>query len=255
MVRAVLIDTHCHLDQYADPFAIVRSLDSVALMMVAVTTTPSAFGRLRHRFGGERHLRLALGIHPLHAGMLPDFEWRLFNHYLPETKYVGEVGLDFSPQGSGSRVEQEQAFRRVLQAATGHNKVLSIHSRRAEARVLDLLNEFDAEPAIFHWYSGSLGVLDHIIEVGHYCSLNPAMVRSEHGRQIIDRVPRSRVLVETDGPYVRIGNRPATPADANIVYQYLAKRWAQSTTTVVDHIYSNFIALLEGVKKPGSLDA
>jgi TatD DNase family protein len=244
MARAILLDTHCHLDQYADPHAVVRSLDRVAMVMVAVTASPSAFGHLRRRFEGERHLRFALGVHPLHAAELPEIEWQLFNRYLPETKYIGEVGLDFSPQGIGSRTEQEQAFCRILQALVGRNKVLSIHSRRAEARVLDLLSEFNAKPAIFHWYSGPLGVLDRILNVGHYCSFNPAMVRSEPGQQVIAQVPKSHVLVETDGPYVMVGGRPVLPTDVNIVYQYLAKKWAQPVTAVVDQVYSNFMNLM-----------
>src|SRR5581483_48855 len=157
---------------------------------------------------------------------------------------VGEVGLDFSPEGVSSRSEQERAFRRVLQAVAGSNKVLSIHSRRAESTVLDLLREFKARPAIFHWYSGPLGVLDRILEAGHFCSVNPAMVRSAHGQKIIGRLPKARVLVETDGPYVKIGGRPATPIDIDLVYQYLSEHWSQPISQVVEQVYSNYLTLL-----------
>ena len=70
------------------------------------------------------------------------------------------------------------------------------------------------------------------------------MVSSEHGQKVIERVLRSQVLVETDGPYVRIGGRPALPTDIDIVYRYLARSWAQPVTKVVDQVFNNFMALL-----------
>lgn len=244
MAKPIFIDTHCHIDQYEKPLAVIRSLDSSAIVAVAMTTSPSAFIILRRRFADERHLRFALGLHPLHAAALPESEWALFARYLTETRYIGEVGLDFSSQGMSSRTGQERAFRRVLQAVAGSNKVLSIHSRRAEVSVLDLLHEFKARSAVFHWYSGPLGVLDRILEAGHYCSVNPAMIRSVHGQKVIERLPKTRVLVETDGPYVKIGGRPATPKDVELVYQYLSERWGQSIPQVVEQVYSNFLTLL-----------
>ncbi len=244
MTKPVFIDTHCHIDHYEDPLTIIRSLDTTAIMVIAVTTSPSAFVHLRRRFADERHLRFALGVHPLHAATLVESEWAIFNRCLAETRYVGEVGLDFSPQGISSRTGQERAFRRVLQAVAGSDKVLSIHSRRAEATVLELLLEFKARPAVFHWYSGPLGVLDQVLRAGHYCSLNPAMVRSAHGQKVIGRLPKERVLVETDGPYVKIGGRPATPKDIDLVYRYLSEHWGQSLSQVIEQVYSNFQALL-----------
>ncbi len=49
------------------------------------------------------------------------------------------------------------------------------------------------------------------------------MVSSERGQKVIERVLRSQILVETDGPYVRIGGRPALPTDVDIVYRHLAR--------------------------------
>ena len=100
MAKVALLDTHCHIDQYEKPLAVIRSLDTTAILAVAVTTSPSAFALLHRRFAGERHLRFALGVHPLHAAALPESEWRLFDRYLAETRYVGEVGLD----GEGNRL-------------------------------------------------------------------------------------------------------------------------------------------------------
>lgn len=244
MVQTLLVDTHCHLDQYPDPRAVIQALDASNIVVVAVTTTPSAFQHLRQRFAGERRLRFALGIHPLHAGVLPDSEWQLFHHYLEETSYIGEVGLDFSPEGIGSRDIQEKTFRQVLQAVAGRGKLLSIHSRRAEAATLDLLVEYYPGPAIFHWYSGPLGVLNSVLKAGHYCSINPAMVRSKNGQRIIEQIPTTRILLETDGPYVSVGSRPVLPTDIELVCKYLSGVWKEEVPVVLEQIAHNFRTLL-----------
>jgi TatD DNase family protein len=242
MTHAVLIDTHCHIDHYPHPHAIIRTLDQTNIIAIAVTNSPSAFLQWQPHIAHERHLRLALGAHPLEA-TLSEHDWYLFQHSLNHTRYISEVGLDFSPATRQTREDQVEAFRRVLSMVAGKDKILSVHSRRAEAVVLQLLHEYAVEPVIFHWYSGPLKLLDQLLETKHYCSFNPAMIHSAHGQTILARVPKERVLVETDGPYVRIGQRPATPLDAQLVYTYLARSWKQPLSAVVDHVYNNFVTL------------
>ncbi len=57
MPKVALLDTHCHIDQYERPDAVIRSLDATAIITIAGTASPSDFVLLRRRFAGERHLR------------------------------------------------------------------------------------------------------------------------------------------------------------------------------------------------------
>lgn len=242
---AFLLDTHCHIDQYQDPEEVVRSLESNGVMAIAMTNAPSAFEPLRRRFSGERRLRYALGAHPLHVAAFPEFEWRLFQELLKETTYVGEIGLDFSQEGLATRIDQEQAFRRILRMVEGQGKVLSIHSRRAETRTLEMLDEHHAAAVILHWYSGPLGGLAHALEAGYFCSFNPAMVASASGRRVIERVPPDRALLETDGPFVRVKGRTSVPSDVVMVCRYLAALWKVDVSEVVDQTSRNFMGLVK----------
>jgi TatD DNase family protein len=203
---------------------------------------------MRRTFEGYPNVRFALGAHPLNAGRLTPGEWAIFYRSLPDTSYVGEVGLDFSQEGVGTRVLQEHMFRRVLEGVAGTGKVLTVHSRRAEAAVLELLTEYRVERAIFHWYSGSLGVLERVIESRHFLSFNPAMTLSKGGPRVIERVPAERALVETDGPYVSLQGRPVTPSDVGMVYAYLVKMWQRSLEEVAAQILGNFRLLTGGAE-------
>lgn len=240
----MLVDTHCHLGEYPDPAQIVRVAESSRMVVIAVTPNPAAFRLLSTRFVKHPHVRIAVGVHPLHAAQLSADDWTLFEQCLKETTYVGEVGLDFSEQGRNSRAQQETAFARVLEMSR-RGKLLTVHSRAAEATVLKLLEHGEVGPVVFHWYSGSMPVLRRLIDRGDYCSFNTRMITSRHGREIIAAVPMKRALLESDGPFVRMANdRPATPGDLNLVVKYLSQVWNRDLISTTKQLEDNFKELL-----------
>jgi TatD DNase family protein len=174
-------------------------------------------------------------------------ERQLFRESLSSSSFVGEVGLDFSQEGKATKIEQVKSFRFVAELLATHRKLASLHSRRAESAVLETLSEFSSPPAIFHWYSGPVGVLDQALARGDYFSVNPAMTRSENGRKIIGRIPPERLLTETDGPYVRVGSEAAKPWDVRHVEDFLAGLWSIPHVDIRTRIWNNFQDLLKGV--------
>jgi len=87
---------------------------------------------------------------------------------LPKVDFVGEIGLDFSNEGLSTKAEQLAAFRTIVKALAETNKFVTLHSRGEADTVLDVLEEFGVNNAVFHWYSGALSVLDRAIERGFY---------------------------------------------------------------------------------------
>jgi TatD DNase family protein len=242
-----LLDSHCHLDRYTDAQGIAEEAGRRGVFTIAVTNLPSHFKAGLPHVGRLPRVRLALGLHPLaahdHERELPAFE-----QYFSATSFIGEVGLDLSKEGKDTESRQLQSFRQIVSMLAASPRIVSLHSRGAEAEVLGVLSEFGVTGAIFHWYSGSLNVLDQLIESGHLVSVNPAMTRSSKGRAIIQRVPCDRVLTETDGPYVRMGGSPAHPWDVVAVETHLAKAWNMPCADVRAKVWSNFLGLLANVR-------
>ena len=54
--------------------------------------------------------------------------------------------------------------------------------------------------AVFHWYSGSLDILDNIIEDGYFISATSALAYSPHHQTAIESASLERILIETDYP-------------------------------------------------------
>lgn len=242
-----MIDAHCHVDAYPDPLQTAMYIEQRRTVTIAVTNSPTAFQQAYSHVRGFRFLRLAVGLHPL-LGNLHPRERSHFRACLSQTSYVGEVGLDFSYQGLSSKTEQLKSFRFVLESVRKEPKFMSIHSRQAETVTLDLLEEFQGQNAVFHWFGGSLSHLERLLRLGCACSVNAAMLRSRKGRAIVENLPTNRVVTETDGPFAKIDGRAANPGEVGVVVQFLADLWRVSVPEVNALLWTNLLSLVPGSK-------
>ena len=210
------------------------------IITIGMTNLPSHFQMGVNHVRRYKHIRLALGLHPLRAKEHAK-EYSKFRQYIDETSYIGEVGLDFSREGFSTKDVQIKSFKFVLDCIRTKNKILSLHSRRAEKETLEMLIEKGIENAIFHWYSGSLNVLRNIANSGFFFSINSAMIQSDNGRKIIAEIPKELILTETDFPYIEND-------DITSIYVWLSKLWNTTTKDVELTIDANFQRLIRRIK-------
>lgn len=196
----MIIDTHCHFDMMPNPEAYINEREKAGEIVIGMTNLPSHFAMGASHVRQYKHIRLALGLHPLLAAENKN-EVNAFKRYIEKTSYIGEIGLDFSKEGFSTKDSQIDILRELLTAIRDKRKIVSVHSRRAEKELLALLCEYEISNVIFHWYSGPVNLIPAILERGYYFSVNEAMCYSQKGRQIIDAIPRDRLLTETDAPY------------------------------------------------------
>lgn len=244
-----MIDTHCHLDQYKDPLLIAQRADQLGVLTIGVTHLPSAFEIEFPLTRRLRNIRIALGLHPLLVEQ-HDEQRADFRKFASQTAFIGEVGLDYSKEGRSSQKKQLDSFRFVLETVTSlkTKKFITVHSRQAESDVLSCLRDFDISGVIMHWYSGPLGLMEQALANGHFFSVNPAMVVSEKGRNIISRIPQDRMLTETDGPYTSVNNRQVLPQDVNVVLRHLQQLWKIPLEEVERIISRNFMKIINEAK-------
>lgn len=236
-------DTHYHLDHAADPDRVVEDLERERIFCIAVTIRPGDFPLTQALTKGRRYVRPALGYHPMHVtGAAEPLEE--FKTFLPETRYIGEVGLDYTPDAEASPATQRRVFSSIIEScATNATRILTVHSRRAAADVVTAVEGFPGK-VILHWFSGSLSVLEQAMEAGCYFSINPAMLKSARGREIISRIPDTRLLTETDGPFVHWRGREAEPRDVTDVVRSVAALRGYGGEAVARRIFENFTAVL-----------
>lgn len=241
-MNARYVDAHCHVDRYPSPPDVLAEAAAAGVVVVAVTELPSQFQRLSLQLGRRPLVRLALGIHPLRVRDAGPAELALFNRLLDETDYVGEVGLDGSHHGRDSLPAQRNVLEHLLGQPRLHRKVLTVHSRGAEAEVIDRLAAANVTAAL-HWYSGALKHIESALDAGLWFSINPAMTRSTSGQKIIAAVPKERVVTETDGPWTKTGGRPCRPADVAGLVTDLAARWREDPADARQRVLDNMAAM------------
>lgn len=242
-----MIDTHCHIDLYPKPIDILDACEKEGFPILSMTNLPSHFEKGYPFFQNKVKVRQALGMHPLYAEHHKK-EFPKFLKNLSRTSYIGEVGLDFSLEGISTKQLQVEIFEKILNTIASQKKILSIHSRRAEKEVLELLKKYKIRNAIFHWYSGGLNLIDEIVQSGYYFSINPAMIKSASGKKIIDKIPQNLVLTETDGPFIIENNLPIKPGRVDSVITYFSNEWKLNEDEVQKIIRSNFNNVLSQIK-------
>lgn len=242
-----LVDFHCHLDLYPDHAAAVREADAAGVFTLAVTTTPRAWPRNQELASRTKHVRAALGLHPQLVAEC-EGEIELWELYLPEARYVGEVGLDAGPRFFKSFDAQKRVFKRVLQCcAQAGGKIVTVHSIRAVKAVLDLVEEHlppERGKIVLHWFTGTKSEAKRALELGCYFSVNAGMLNNDRHAAMLQAIPLDRMLTETDGPFTRTHDRPSRPGDVADVVEVLARLHGFPAENLADHFRGNLRSLL-----------
>ena len=243
MKHKFLHDTHFHLDLYKNIPEIIKEIDDIKCYTIAVTNLPELYYKLIKNIT-SKYVRVALGFHP---ELVYEYQKQteLMWESLGETKYIGEVGLDYKNKKQVDIAEQKKFFQElVTKCNTYGDKIMTLHSRKSEKDVVDIIgNKFNGH-VILHWYSGNKTVMDKAIINGFYFSVNIAMVRSKSGQNIISNIPLNKILLESDGPFVKIDNNSIRPIDITNTVEALSKLLNINTVELESMLKNNFKVLL-----------
>lgn len=169
------------------------------------------------------------GVHPGAREARASFDRRRFEDLLPQFVLVGEIGLD---RRGGDLEGQKSILRGILETTADQPVLLSVHSAGAVTEVLELLAAVPQRGALLHWFLGDDDAAARAVAMGAYFSVNAAMSDAQ-----ISRLPRARVLPETDFPARRTKAR--IPGDTSAVEQVLGRVWQDDSTEVRAQLYRN----------------
>ena len=208
----MLIDTHCHLD--FEDFAeerdqiIARALEAGVKQMITISTRIRKFDRIIALTDAYEQVFCSVGTHPNNAHEEPDIETdeivKLSEH--PKCVAIGEAGLDYFYDYAPPEL-QAKGLRRHIAAARITGLPLVIHSRAADDDMAAILKDEagkGAFPFLLHCFSSGAELARVGVELGGYVSFSGILTfpKSEDIREIARSVPRDRLLVETDAPYL-----------------------------------------------------
>ena len=229
------VDVHAHLvhEQFAgEEREVLARAQKAGLAYVIVNgLDPESNDATLQLCEGVKNLLPAMGIYPVDAiateiaafgGWEHDFpppmpfdveaEIRKIDAHAEALVAIGEIGLDrYWVKRHWER--QEEVFRALIEVAQKHDKPIIIHSRKAEMRTFEVLQEMGVKRADFHCFGGKLKLAQKIAEAGYYLSIPPVVERAESFQRMAEKLPLSQLLTETDCPYMgpdrEVRNEPA----------------------------------------------
>jgi TatD DNase family protein len=154
---------------------------------------------------------------------------------------IGEIGLDHHWVPEELWQKQEDIFRRLVKVAQDADLPIIIHTRKAEARTLEILLEMGVTRVNWHCFSSRLKLARRIAEAGHYLSVPANARRSETFTGMLRTLPRTQLLLETDCPY--LAPEPGThnePRNVAGTCAYAAQVWQDSQDSALRQLEENF---------------
>lgn len=204
--RGLLVpDTHVHLDAEAfdaDRDDVVRRAGEAGVDRILAVGSDLTSSKKTVDIASEyESVYAAVGVHPHEAQTFAhdaDQVHALLSR--PKVVAVGEIGLDYA-RATAPREVQQEVFRRQLDWARHEGLPVSVHNRDADRDVLSLVIEAKVQ-CVLHCFSGSWDFALTALEAGVLISFagNLTFPKAQTLREVAEKVPADRVLIETDAP-------------------------------------------------------
>ncbi|MER9227709.1 TatD family hydrolase [Mesorhizobium sp. M0437] len=264
----MLVDSHCHLDfpDFAEERAaiVARALAAGIGRMVTISTRVKRFNQVLEIAETFDEVYCSVGTHPHNAAeeldVTVDDLVRLSAHR--KVVAIGEAGLDYF-YDHAPRDAQAQGFRTHIAAARVTGLPLVIHSRDADDDMANILEEETGKgafPFILHCFSSGRRLAEIGVALGGYVSFSGILTfkNSAELRAVAADVPRDRLLVETDAPYlapIPFRGKRNEPAYVAHTAKVLAETIGVSDAEIADITTDNFIRLFRKMPRPSATGA
>ncbi len=242
-------DTHCHLnhpDLYPEWQAAVYRAQQSGVGRVILIGYDLASSLLAVQLVEQSDvLYAAVGVHPHDAARYNSDTLQQLREWTrhPRVVAVGEIGLDFYRDLS-PREAQYEAFHAQLQLAREQGLPVVIHCREAYEEVLTVLSEYPDVRGVLHCFSGTPAQAERGLALGYYLGIGGVVTfkSAETLRAIVQGMPRDRLLLETDAPYLAphpYRGKRNEPAYLPLIAQQVAALWDAPLETVSELTEAN----------------
>jgi TatD DNase family protein len=249
-------DSHCHLNYKGlveeQQAVLGRARAAGVGAMLNISTRSSEWDEVIGLAEREPDVWASVGIHPHEADAHPDVGTAALVERAahPRVVAIGESGLDFYYDHSG-RDRQRASFRAHICAARDTGLPIVVHTREAEADTHAILAEEmgkGAFPGVIHCFTASGGFADKALGLGLYISLSGIVTfrNASDIQETAKRIPRERLLIETDAPFlapVPHRGRPCEPAFVADTARFVAELRGEPVEELAAYTAANFRTL------------
>lgn len=254
----MLVDVHAHLDHLKFSGKLDKVIERCVKKKCYVVT--SGVNKKTNRRALEiaekyKNVYCSLGVYPIDAlakdlksdefhrdveSLDVDSELKFISKNKKKIVSIGECGLDFH-WDTEHKKEQEKVFLKVISLAEKIKKPLVVHSRKAEKEAIEILETSKLKNVIMHCFFGKMKLVKKASDLGFNFSIPPIVKRFPQFRLLVEQVPITQLLTETDSPYLSVDkNKINEPIKVEISVNEIAKIKKLDKIEVENNIFSNF---------------
>lgn len=206
----MLFDTHAHMDDRAfdpDRETLLKTLPESGIGLLVnpgcSLASSEAACVLSQKYD---YIYAAVGSHPDAADEVNEETLDRYRQLVRENKKVvaiGEIGLDYHYEDIHRGI-QKKAFRAQMALAKELGLPVIVHEREAHEDGMHIVEEFPEVTGVFHCYSGSAEMAKVLINRGWYVGFTGVLTfkNARRALEAAKAVPKTRVVLETDCPYM-----------------------------------------------------
>lgn len=233
----MLIDSHCHLDQLdLTPYqgsldlALEAARKSDVEYFLNVCIDLENFPTVLNIAEKHPNVFASVGLHPNEAiDKEPTAKDLIKLAQHAKVIAIGETGLDYY-RSEGDLRWQQQRFRQHIAAAKELNKPLIVHSRQARQDTIRILKEENAAnvAGVLHCFTEDWKMAQQALDLNFYISFSGIVTfkNAVELKEVAQKVPLDRILIETDSPYLApmpYRGKPNEPAYVRYVAEHIAE--------------------------------
>jgi TatD DNase family protein len=251
----LLVDSHCHLNYLEAPDAALRNARSAGISgFLCIGVEQKTLQEVLDLAQRHPDVWASVGQHPEAALSNPqwiDSHLAADSHAIDRIVALGEMGLDFFHSGDDAetRRRQQECFDYQLGLARRRDYPAVIHTRSAEDATRQLLVRHAGVRGVLHCFTESWELASAALDLGYYISISGIVTfkNGDNVRKVAAKVPRDRLLVETDSPWLAPvpyrgkQNQPAFVGDtARFLADWLQWDFAELAAQTTENFYRLF---------------
>lgn len=250
----VYVDLHAHMDFNSfdnDRDIILEKMKENKIIALSNTLNRENYEYTKKLYEKNKDIiKVCPGLYPQDSENISDEDFNSYMKLIEKEKdeiiAIGEIGLDRHHTKDEKLWEvQEKRFRQIIELGIKIDKPLIIHTRKAEERVLEILDEYvkkyNFRKFDLHCFTGKKKLINQIKELGIYCSIPYAVKKTESFQILVSQLPIRQILVETDSPFLHPDKERNTPLSVPFIYEEIAKIKGYDAKEIETIIYRNYM--------------
>ncbi|AKL97441.1 TatD family hydrolase [Endomicrobium proavitum] len=209
----MIIDTHAHLTDSKfnqDREFVLQRAKAAGVSYIFEIACETGEWDAALEFSKRDNIYASFGIHPQEAQNVSEKDFKKLEELLknPKAIAVGEAGLDYHYETESKQLQKE-VFIKQIDIAIKHNKPLIIHCREAFDDIINILKAYKTLPkGVVHYFTGAAQEAKFFTDRGFLLGVDGPVTypKNETLRQVVAETDISKLLIETDCPYLSAQN-------------------------------------------------